>query len=130
MQKIQEKRDTIIARKICNRLKRDSRIAKIFSSKVHGDPATPLFRAYAGDRVIFRTMMPADKPRNVGFCIHGHEWKEQPEDPHSRIISVQGVVSIGNTFNLEFSHASVEKGLESEKKSSIIVMTKESQVSM
>lgn len=84
-----------------NRLKRDSRIAKIFSSKVHGDPATPLFRAYAGDRVIFRTMMPADKPRNVGFCIHGHEWKEQPEDSHSRIISVQGAVSIGNTFNLE-----------------------------
>ena len=84
-----------------NRLKRDSRIAKIFSSKVHGDPATPLFRAYAGDRVIFRTMMSADKPRNVGFCIHGHEWKEQPEDSHSRIISVQGAVSIGNTFNLE-----------------------------
>lgn len=84
-----------------NRLKKDSRISKVFSSKVHGDPATPIFKAYTGERVIFRTMMPADKPRNVGFCIHGHEWKQQPKDPHSRIISVQGAVSVGNTFNME-----------------------------
>ena len=59
-----------------NRLKRDSRISKVFSSKIHGDPATPIFKAYTGERVIFRTMMPADKPRNVSFCLHGHEWKQ------------------------------------------------------
>lgn len=87
--------------RFANRLKRDSRISKVFSSRVHGDPATPIFKAYSGERVIFRTMMPADKPRNVGFCIHGHEWKQQPNDPHSRIISVQGAVSVGNTFNME-----------------------------
>ena len=33
-------------------------------------------------------------------------------------------------YATELSHASVEKGLESEEKSSIIVMTKESHVSM
>jgi len=33
-----------------NRLKKGRRI--------HGDPATPVFRAYIGNRVIFRTMMP------------------------------------------------------------------------
>lgn len=87
--------------RFANRLKKDSRIAKIFSSKVHGDPATPVFKAYAGERVIFRTMMPADKPRNVGFTIHGHEWKQQPDDPFSRVIPLQGAVSIGNTFNME-----------------------------
>lgn len=87
--------------RFANRLKKDSRISKIFSSKVHGDPATPVFKAYAGERVIFRTMMPADKPRNVGFTIHGHEWKQQPDDPFSRIIPLQGTVSIGNTFNME-----------------------------
>lgn len=87
--------------RFANRLKKDSRISKIFSSKVHGDPATPVFRAYAGERVIFRTMMPADKPRNVGFTIHGHEWKQQPDDPLSRIVPLQGAVSIGNTFNME-----------------------------
>lgn len=84
-----------------NRLKRDSRISKVFSSKIHGDPATPIFKAYTGERVIFRTMMPADKPRNVSFCLHGHEWKQQQKNPHSRIISVQGAISVGNTFNME-----------------------------
>lgn len=56
-----------------NRLKKDRRISKIFNSRIHGDPATPLFRAYTGERIIFRIAMPADKPRNVGFCIHGTE---------------------------------------------------------
>lgn len=87
--------------RFANRLKKDSRISKVFSSKVHGDPATPVFKAYAGERVIFRTMMPADKPRNVGFVIHGNEWREQPKNPYSRIIPMQGAISIGNTFNME-----------------------------
>lgn len=87
--------------RFANRLKKDRQISQIFNSRIHGDPATPVFKAYTGDRVIFRTMMPADKPRNVGFTIHGHEWKEQPDDPHSRTISLQGGISIGNTFNME-----------------------------
>lgn len=87
--------------RFANRLKKDCRISRIFSSKVHGDPATPLFKAYKGERIIFRTMMPADKPRNVGFGIHGHEWKDQPHDPYSRVIPLKGAVSIGNTFNME-----------------------------
>lgn len=87
--------------RFANRLKRNRRISRIFSSRVHGDPATPLFHAYTGDRVIFRTMMPADKPRNVGFTIHGHKWREQPEDPFSRMIPLQGGISIGNTFSME-----------------------------
>lgn len=87
--------------RFANRLKKDNRISKIFSSHIHGDPATPVFKAYPSERVIFRTMMPADKPRNVGFGVHGHEWKEQPHNPFSRIIPLQGAVSIGNTFNME-----------------------------
>lgn len=87
--------------RFANRLKKDTRISKIFSSKVHGDPATPVFKAYPCERVIFRTMMPADKPRNVGFAIHGTQWKEQPDDPFSRVLPLQGGISIGNTFNME-----------------------------
>lgn len=34
--------------RFANRLEKDRRISKIFSSKVHGDPATPLFTAYTG----------------------------------------------------------------------------------
>lgn len=87
--------------RFANRLKKDNRVEKVFSSRVHGDPATPIFKVYAGERVVFRTMMPADKPRNVGFGIHGHIWKEQPDDSHSRIIPLQGAISIGNTFSME-----------------------------
>ncbi len=87
--------------RFANRLKNDKRIWKVFSSKVHGEPSTPLFKAYSGDRVIFRTMMPADKPRNTSLAIHGHLWKEQPQDPFSRTIPIQGAISIGNKFDME-----------------------------
>ena len=90
--------------RFANRLKHDRRISRIFSSSIHGDPATPVFKAYIGERVVFRTMMPADKPRNVGFTIHGHTWKEQPEDPFSRVIPLQGGISIGNTFTMELEN--------------------------
>ena len=55
--------------------------------------------------MVFRTMMPADKPRNTGLTVHGHLWREQPGDPFSRIIPMQGGISIGNKFNME-----LEKG--------------------
>lgn len=87
--------------RFANRLKRDSRISKIFSSRIHGDPSTPVLKAYAGDRVVFRTMMPADKPRNTGITVHGHLWREQPQDPFSRVIPMQGAISIGNKFDME-----------------------------
>lgn len=87
--------------RFANRLEQDDRISKVFSSRVHRDPATPVFKAYTGERVVFRTMMPADKPRNVSFAVHGHVWREQPGDSYSRMIPLQGAVSIGNTYNME-----------------------------
>jgi len=45
--------------------------------------------------------MAADKPRNVGFAIHGHMWKQQPNDNKSRVIPLQGAISIGSTHNIE-----------------------------
>lgn len=87
--------------RFANRLLADDRVWKVFSSKVHGDPATPVWKACPGDRVIFRTMMPADKPRNVSLTIHGHLWREQPEDDRSREIPIQGGISVGNRFDME-----------------------------
>lgn len=84
-----------------NRLKRIPMISKVFDSKVHGDPATPIFRTYSGERVIIRLLMPGDKPRNISFTLHGHRWKAQPEDPFTRSIPIQGAVSVGNVFNIE-----------------------------
>ena len=92
--------------RFANRLNNNKNISKIFSSRIHGDPATPIFKSYTGDRVIFRTMMPADKPRNVGIGIHGHKWREQPNNPFSRVIPLQGAVSIGNSFNMELENGS------------------------
>lgn len=37
--------------------------------------------------------MPADKPRNLSLAVHGHLWKEQPKDPFSRVIPLQGGAS-------------------------------------
>lgn len=82
-----------------NRLKRVPIISKVFSSKAHGDPATPILESYTGERVIIRYLMPADKPRNISFVLHGHNWLAQPDDPFSRRISVQGAVSVGGVYN-------------------------------
>lgn len=87
--------------RFANRLAKDSRTWKVFSSKVHGDPATPIWKAYPGDRVVFRTVMPADKPRNTSIAVHDHLWREQPQDAFSRIIPLQGGISIGNKFDME-----------------------------
>ncbi|MBP3918298.1 MAG: multicopper oxidase domain-containing protein [Clostridia bacterium] len=84
-----------------NRLKRVPIISKIFDSKTHGDPATPVLKSYIGERVIIRLIMPADKPRNISFTLHGHQWKAQPDDPFSRTIPIQGAISVGNVFNIE-----------------------------
>lgn len=84
-----------------NRLKRVPIISKIFDSKTHGDPATPLFQSYVGERVIFRLLMPADKPRNISFALHGHRWSAQPDDSLTRTVPIQGAVSVGNVFSIE-----------------------------
>jgi len=96
--------------RFANRLKKDRNIHRIFSSIIHGDPATPIFKAYPKERVIFRTVMPADKPRNVGFAIHGHMWKEQPKNPLSRVIPLQGAISIGNRFDMELENGASRPG--------------------
>ncbi|MGM9640982.1 MAG: multicopper oxidase domain-containing protein [Faecousia sp.] len=84
-----------------NRLKRLPVIHKVFDSKIHGDPATPLLTAYAGERVILRLLMPGDKPRNIGFLIHGHQWLSQPDNPLSNVEAMKGAISVGNAYNLE-----------------------------
>ncbi|MGM9532210.1 MAG: hypothetical protein ACI3VO_10220, partial [Intestinibacter sp.] len=84
-----------------NRLQHNPDISKVFSSKEHEDPSTPVLEAYPGEKVIIRLLMPADKPRNTSFIVHGHEWMAQPDDIFTRIISTQGAISVGNVFNIE-----------------------------
>lgn len=84
-----------------NRFQTNDNPYLVFSSVIHGDPSTPVFYAHTGQRVIFRTLMPADKPRNVSFLLHGHMWPEHPKDSFSRIIPTQGHISVGNVFDME-----------------------------
>ena len=60
--------------------------------------------------MIFRTMMPADKPRNVSLTIHGHLWREQPKDDLSGEIPLQGGISIGNCFDMELKDGAACSG--------------------
>lgn len=83
-----------------NRLKNDLRYHLVMSSRVHGDPATPLLKVYPGDNVRIRLLMPGDKPRNHSFILHGHSWRAQYSDPFSNIVSSQGAIGPGNVLNI------------------------------
>lgn len=65
------------------RLEDDSREHLFFSSKVHGDPATPVLHANVGDKIVFRVSQPADKARGVTFQVAGHVFPYQSEDQGS-----------------------------------------------
>jgi len=83
-----------------HRLLREPDISKVFSSKVHGDPATPVFLAYPGDPVVFRFVCPADRARAHTFVLHGHHWQRVADDMNSRHLSVRNSISIGTADDL------------------------------
>ncbi|MEO5656627.1 MAG: multicopper oxidase domain-containing protein [Nitrospiria bacterium] len=45
--------------------------SKLFSSKVHGDPETPMVRAYLGDPIVFRSLQPAANEAHT-WHMSGH----------------------------------------------------------
>lgn len=87
-----------------NRLQRVTVIHKVFNSRVHGDLSTPLFKAYTGEPVTIRLIMPGDKPRNIGFVLHGHQWSAQTNNPLSTVISAQGAISVGGVYNIKLDN--------------------------
>lgn len=72
---------------------------KIFSSRVFGDPATPLFESFVGDPVSIRISRAADLPKVLSIGVTGHSWPLEPTDPNSNIISVQGSFGVGKSIN-------------------------------
>ena len=75
--------------------------AYVYSSAVHGDPSTPLFRAYQGDPIIFRFMGGAHEEGH-NFTLSGHRWLHEPDDPNSNLYDSQFVM-ISEFFNFEVS---------------------------
>ncbi|KGA96589.1 multicopper oxidase [Alkalihalobacillus alcalophilus ATCC 27647 = CGMCC 1.3604] len=96
------------AERFLHRLRENPDISKVFSSKVHGDPATPIFYAYPGDQITIRFIFPADKPRAHTFVLHGHRWSQSVDDVNSEITSTRGQSTVGTqeTFQLRYGAGS------------------------
>jgi manganese oxidase len=98
---------------------RDGDMANVFSSKVHkyqgilgqeiftealgkgrepGDPATPLLRAYDGDRLQIRLIQGAQEENHV-FTMHGMKWLSQSGSKNSGYLNGQ---QIGISEHFEF----------------------------
>lgn len=91
------------AERFANRLLKNPEEAWVFSSSPvvgHGNPATPVFKAYLGDPINLRVFNPQDKPRGHAFNLHGHNWTHEQNDPESVIINTQGGLNTGRAFNL------------------------------
>ena len=56
----------------------------LFSSKVHGDPATPILSAYVGDNVVFRLLHGMMNETHT-FVLSGHGYRPERYDRDSRV---------------------------------------------
>jgi hypothetical protein len=72
----------------------------MFSSRVHGDPATPVFRAYAGDPTkVHFSVAPGSEQMHV-FSLGGPSWPIDPEIANSQAQASQAV-GAWQTFDAE-----------------------------
>jgi manganese oxidase len=61
---------------LARRLVNNADPSKLFSSGVHGDPNTPLLRAYVGDPIVFRLLHPAQNETHT-FHVSGHAFRTE-----------------------------------------------------
>ncbi|KKL53278.1 hypothetical protein LCGC14_2277040, partial [marine sediment metagenome] len=80
--------------------RRDGDPADRFNSRVWGDPATPLLRAYRGDRISIDMFQLSFEESHV-FNLHRWSWPFEPNDPASPIIQAQHITML-EYFSLEF----------------------------
>jgi hypothetical protein len=66
------------------RLKSNKDSSKMFSSKVHGDPATPMLRGYVGDSIVFRVLHGMMNETHT-FVVSGHGYRPERYDRDSRV---------------------------------------------
>jgi manganese oxidase len=83
------------------RVATDPEVANVMSSVVHGDPATPVLRAYVGDETHVRVVSGGDRDRAHTFTMNGHSWRYQPKDPSSMVRYTQGGLLTGGAFNMD-----------------------------
>ncbi|MCA0986775.1 multicopper oxidase domain-containing protein [Guptibacillus algicola] len=86
--------------RLINRYVKVPNLGVLFSSKVHGDPSTPLFEAYARDPITFRLLNPSERRRSHGFFLHGHYWNSTNTDITSQIKSFISEIVTGLTRDI------------------------------
>lgn len=84
------------AERFSHRLRRNPDVSRVFSSKFHGDPATPVFLSYPDDPVTVRFVFPADRARAHTLTIHGHTWPRHGEEVNSGFVSAKGQNTVGS----------------------------------
>jgi len=70
-----------------------------FSSYVHGDPVTPILRAYRGDPIRIR-LIQGSHEESHSFNLHGLRWKRERRDIDSRLVS-QIHIGVTESFTAE-----------------------------
>jgi hypothetical protein len=65
-------------------------LAYAFSTAVHGEPFTPILKAYPGDSIQFRLLQGAQEEQHV-INIHGHRWLFEPTALNSGFTNAQAV---------------------------------------
>ena len=83
------------------RLKNGEDPAYVFSSFVHGDPATPILETYPGDEIIIRLLDGAHEEQHA-FNLTGLSWHKEIADPHSPLTASQ-TLGISEAFNLRIT---------------------------
>lgn len=80
------------------RLRKCDDPAYIFSSLVHGDPATPVLETYPGDELMIRLVDGAHEEQHV-FNITGMSWRKELSDARSPL-ETSRTIGISEAFNL------------------------------
>lgn len=70
-----------------------------FSSRVWGDPQTPILKAYRGDNVRFRLIQGSHEEQH-NFTIHGTRWQKDSNDPASPYINARAI-GVSEAFNID-----------------------------
>ncbi len=70
-----------------------------FSSRVWGDPQTPILKAYRGDNVRFRLIQGSHEEQH-NFTIHGTRWQKDSNDPASPYINARAI-GTSEAFNID-----------------------------
>ncbi len=66
------------------RLMNNKDASQLFSSKDHGDPSTPMIRAYVGDNMVFRLLSGMQNETHT-FVLSGHGFRPERYDRDSRV---------------------------------------------